>query len=70
LAAGSLGQRTPEALEALGRLAQRGPLRRQRERIEERRGRQVGDAEPIAGKVLAPVELGLEPVERRNDLPA
>src|SRR3954468_18984322 len=60
-------ERRAEALVSLGRaVRQRRTLGRHHERVEKRRGGQVGDAEAVAHEVVAVAELGLQAVEARE----
>jgi hypothetical protein len=68
LVAGPVLERLPEALEAIGRIAELGALRRQYEGIEERRGSEVGDAEPVAGEEFVPIQLRLQAVATTSRL--
>src|SRR5207244_889992 len=61
--------RTKRSRPSGGRAGQRvGELRRPDERREERRRREVGHAEAIADEVARRLELGLDAVERGDDL--
>ena len=72
LVAGALFERRAEARHPGRRrfLFGQWPLVGEDQRVEERGGGEVGDAEGVADEVLVRAELGFEPVEGGEDLAA